>query len=133
MSKKNYNIAKIEKALYDALRLGGVLPNDQIFIGTRPKVDIPTDKDAFIVVSVPSDVVDMNAFGIFIARIDIYVRELNGLKNINRLTELHDKIFDLLPIITPQYGFDFMSELGDSDAHGYHVTLINLTAKAKTN
>lgn len=131
MNNKNYNIAKIEKALYDALRLAGVLPNNQIFIGDRPKVDIPTDKDAFIVVSVPSDVIDMNAFGRFIARIDIYARDLNGLKNINRLTELHDKVFDLLPLITNEYGFTLMSELGDSDSHGYHVTLINLYAKAK--
>ncbi len=131
MNNKNYDIAKIEKALYDALRLSGVLHNSQIFMGTRPKVDIPSDKDAFIVVSVPSDVIDMNAFGNFIARVDIYARDKNGLKNGSRLSELHDKIFDLLPIITPQYGFDLMSELGDSDSLGYHVTLINLYAKAK--
>lgn len=131
MSKKNYNIAKIEKALYDVLRLNNVIHNSQIFLGTRPKVDIPTDKDAFIVVSIPSDVRDRNAFGKFIARIDIYARDLNGLKNINRLTELHDKVFDLLPITTTDYSFDLMSELGDSDSLGYHVTLINLHAIAK--
>lgn len=136
MNNKNYDISKIEKALYDALRLSGVLHNSQIFMGSRPKVDIPSDKDAFIVVSVPSDVIDMNAFGRFIARIDIYVRDkriegTGGLKNVSRLSELHDKVFDLLPIITPQYGFELMGELGDSDSLGYHVTLINLYAIAK--
>ena len=131
MNNKNYDIAKIEKALYDALRLSGVLHNSQIFMGTRPKVDIPSDKDAFIVVSVPSDVIDMNAFGRFIARIDIYARDKNGLKNVTRLSELHDKVFDLLPIITNKYSFDLMGELGDSDSLGYHVTLINLYAIAK--
>ena len=131
MNNKNYDIAKIEKALYDALRLSGVLHNSQIFMGTRPKVDIPSDKDAFIVVSVPSDVIDMNAFGRFIARIDIYARDKNGLKNVTRLSELHDKVFDLLPIITNKYSFDLMGELGDSDSLGYHVTLKNLYAIAK--
>ena len=131
MNNKNYDIAKIEKELYDALRLSGVLHNSQIFMGTRPKVDIPSDKDAFIVVSVPSDVIDMNAFGRFIARIDIYARDKNGLKNATRLSELHDKVFDLLPIITNKYSFDLMGELGDSDSLGYHVTLINLYAIAK--
>ena len=131
MNNKNYDIAKIEKALYDALRFSGVLHNSQIFMGTRPKVDIPSDKDAFIVVSVPSDVIDMNAFGRFIARIDIYARDKNGLKNVTRLSELHDKVFDLLPIITNKYSFDLMGELGDSDSLGYHVTLINLYAIAK--
>jgi len=131
MNNKNYDIAKIEKALYDALRLSGILHNSQIFMGTRPKVDIPSDKDAFIVVSVPSDVIDMNAFGRFIARIDIYARDKNGLKNVTRLSELHDKVFDLLPIITNKYSFDLMGELGDSDSLGYHVTLINLYAIAK--
>lgn len=131
MNNKNYDIAKIEKELYDALRLSGVLHNSQIFMGTRPKVDIPSDKDAFIVVSVPSDVLDMNAFGRFIARIDIYARDKNGLKNVMRLSELHDKVFDLLPIITYKYSFDLMGELGDSDSLGYHVTLINLYAIAK--
>ncbi len=131
MNNKNYDIAKIEKELYDALRLSGVLHNSQIFMGTRPKVDIPSDKDAFIVVSVPSDVMDMNAFGRFIARIDIYARDKNGLKNVTRLSELHDKVFDLLPIITNKYSFDLMGELGDSDSLGYHVTLINLYAIAK--
>ena len=131
MNNKNYDIAKIEKALYDALRLSGVLHNSQIFMGTRPKVDIPSDKDAFIVVSVPSDVIDMNAFGRFIARIDIYARDKNNLKNVTRLSELHDKVFDLLPIITNKYSFDLMGELGDSDSLGYHVTLINLYAIAK--
>lgn len=131
MNNKNYDIAKIEKELYDALRLSGVLHNSQIFMGTRPKVDIPSDKDAFIVVCVPSDVIDMNAFGRFIARIDIYARDKNGLKNVTRLSELHDKVFDLLPIITNKYSFDLMGELGDSDSLGYHVTLINLYAIAK--
>lgn len=131
MNNKNYDIAKIEKELYDALRLSGVLHNSQIFMGTRPKVDIPSDKDAFIVVSVPSDVTDMNAFGRFIARIDIYARDKNNLKNVTRLSELHDKVFDLLPIITNKYSFDLMGELGDSDSLGYHVTLINLYAIAK--
>lgn len=131
MNNKNYDIAKIEKELYDALRLSGVLHNSQIFMGTRPKVDIPSDKDAFLVVSVPSDVVDMNAFGRFIARIDIYARDKNNLKNVTRLSELHDKVFDLLPIITNKYSFDLMGELGDSDSLGYHVTLINLYAIAK--
>lgn len=131
MNNKNYDIAKIEKELYDALRLSGVLHNSQIFMGTRPKVDIPSDKDAFIVVSVPSDVIDMNAFGRFIARIDIYARDKNNLKNVPRLSELHDKVFDLLPIITNKYSFDLMGELGDSDSLGYHVTLINLYAIAK--
>jgi hypothetical protein len=131
MNNKNYDIAKIEKELYDAIRLSGVLHNSQIFMGTRPKVDIPSDKDAFIVVSVPSDVIDMNAFGRFIARIDIYARDKNNLKNVTRLSELHDKVFDLLPIITNKYSFDLMGELGDSDSLGYHVTLINLYAIAK--
>lgn len=131
MNNKNYDIAKIEKELYDALRLSGVLHNSQIFMGTRPKVDIPSDKDAFIVVSVPSDVIDMNAFGRLIARIDIYARDKNNLKNVTRLSELHDKVFDLLPIITNKYSFDLMGELGDSDSLGYHVTLINLYAIAK--
>lgn len=131
MNNKNYDISKIEKELCDALRLSGVLHNSQIFMGTRPKVDIPSDKDAFIVVSVPSEVIDMNAFGRLIARIDIYVRDKNNLKNITRLSELHDKVFDLLPIITNKYSFDLMGELGDSDSLGYHVTLINLYAIAK--
>lgn len=131
MNNKNYDIAKIERALYDALRISGILDNSQIFMGTRPKVDIPSDKDAFIVVSVPSDVIDMNAFGRLIARIDIYARDKNNLKNVTRLSELHDKVFDLLPIITNKYSFDLMGELGDSDSLGYHVTLINLYAIAK--
>lgn len=132
MINKNYSISKIEKFLHDRIVGAGIMTSDLIFLGSRPTVDVDKSKDAYIVISIPSNVIDKNAYGSFIARIEIYVRDLtNGRKNINRLNAIHDQIFDLLPIKTNTYSFDLLSELGEYDTLSYHATFINLDGIAK--
>lgn len=133
MINKNYNISKIEKFLHDILVENSIIASELIYLGSRPSVDIDKSKDAYLVISIPSDVIDKNAYGKFIARIEIYARNVNGRKNIHRLNELHDKIFDLLPIKSEQYTFNLLSELGEYDTLGYHATFINLDSIAKVS
>lgn len=127
----NYDIQNIEKVLADALINGGV--PEKVYKGQRPsKADTMT---AFYVVSVPTSITDLSAYGRCISRIEMFVKnDANGLKNSTKFSLMYSKICSLFPIQNDKYLFDIyptIVPLGN-DNEGFHIQAININTTIKT-
>ena len=91
MMNANYNITKIEGALWNALVSGNVITGDRLFMGSRPSSIAAT---SFIVAGLATDVMDKNAYGTYRMFVDIYAKDLgDGRKDAATLGTLTDKLF----------------------------------------
>lgn len=127
----NYDIQKIEKAIYDAVLSGKVSAN--IFRGQRPS--IAEDMTDFVVVSVPTSITDLSVYGRCTARIEMFVKNDSiGLKNSTRFSIMYAKLCEIFPIQNDTYLFDTyptIIPLGN-DNEGFHVQAININTLIKT-
>lgn len=136
MYNKNLDISKIESAL--CLILVGIVPAANLYPGERP-TDNPKkdDKNApFIVVSVPSNVKDWNAYGHSLVSVDIYIPSLEkGRKPNKAISDMVDKVIAKLPALGEKFSFDLSDvpcrDLGRDD-HSYFVSRITLDCIIKT-
>lgn len=128
----NYDIQKIEQVLADSVKMGGVSEN--IFQGQRPNTGTDGMND-FIVVSVPSPVVDQWAIGQCTSRIEMFVKNTSkGLKNSPRFSVMFTKLKNIFPITHNNYLFDIYPSiipLGN-DNNGFHVQAVNINTIIKT-
>lgn len=120
MISDNYDIQKLEDAL--ATVFSGVSSN--IYKGQRPN-SVNTSLPEFVVVFVPTSVVDWAAYGSCVSRIELFVKNIqpSGLKNSALLTTLAKRVRQLFPIIHDDYLFSDTPThliLGN-DGDGYHV------------
>lgn len=127
----NYDIQNIEKVLADALINGGV--PEKVYKGQRPsKADT---MPAFYVVSVPTSITDLSAYGRCISRIEMFVKnDANGLKNSTKFSLMYAKLCGIFPIQNDKYLFDIyptIVPLGN-DNEGFHVQAININTTIKT-
>ena len=127
---KNYNIAKIEVALWNLCRTA-FGTSIEGFAASRPSsTDTPLSK--FYVVAVPGNVTDYGALGKAYTTIYLYAKNTTkGRKDTAVLSEMHDTLFNFLPYSTEDYFFDFSSEASFPDSLGYHITAINLHMMTK--
>lgn len=127
----NYDIQKIEKALADVVLAGGV--SAKVYKGQRPS--IAKDMTDFVVVSVPTSLTDLAAYGRCTARIEMFVKnDANGLKNSTKFSLMYAKLCDIFPIKYNTYLFDMhptIIPLGN-DNEGFHVQAININTIIKT-
>lgn len=128
----NYDLQKIEAVLAEKVKEKEL--SKYVFKGQRPsKVD--TSMSDFIVVSVPSVLSDMNAYGRCTSRIEIFVKNLSdGTKNSTMLSLKFEKLNQLFPIENDTYLFDIyptIIPLGN-DKEGYNVIAININTLIKT-
>ena len=127
----NYDIQNIEKVLFDVLTNGGV--TEKVYTGQRPSKADPMT--AFYVVSVPTSISDLSAYGRCTCRIEMFVKnDSNGLKNSVRFSKMYSKICSLFPIQNNTYLFDInptIIPLGN-DNEGFHVQAININTIIKT-
>lgn len=133
---KNLDISKIEAALGRVLT--GVMSASNIYTGERP-IENPKKDDEnapFIVVSVPSNVRDKNAYGHTLVSVDMYVPSLDkGRKPNKTISDLTDKVIDKMPSIGNDFSFDTSEmpclSLGRDD-HNYFVSRLTLLCMIKT-
>lgn len=128
----NYDIQELEKALADVLRGAGISPN--IFEGQRPSLS--GSMNDFIVVSVPTAIIDRSAFGTCNVRIEVFVKNITstGEKNTKKFSVIFKKIAQLFPITHNTYLFDShpsIIPLGN-DGEGFHAQAINIHTTIKT-
>lgn len=127
---KNYNIAKIEVALWNLCRTA-FGTSMEVYAGSRP-ASVATTLEKFCVVAIPGNVTDYGALGKAYTTIYLYAKNTStGRKNTTVLSEMHDTLFNFLPYSTDDYFFDFSSEASFPDSIGYHVIAINLHMMTK--
>lgn len=127
----NYDIQKIEKALADVVLAGGI--SAKVFKGQRPS--IAKEMTDFVVVSVPTSLTDLAAYGRCTSSIKMFVKnESNGLKNSTKFSLMYTKLCSIFPIQNDTYLFDVnptLVSLGN-DNEGFHVQAININTIIKT-
>lgn len=122
MDLKQLDTSKIEKAMYDYLKANNVC---SFIMGGRRNASKSEDKMVYC--NAPLDVYDDVAIGKTMMRIEIYVKQRSGFKNASVLTDIHDKIVDLLPVTLGNYSFEYNSELSGYDGEtGFDYIFINV-------
>ena len=120
----NYDQSEIEKTLRDMVKQAAVSEN--IFCGVRPK---NTDKkmEDFVVVKVTGGITDMAAYGNTTCSIDLYVRDVGGIKNGAKLSAMFRKIDELIPRQQGKLLLNNMRVIADvPDGYGFTVRMINI-------
>lgn len=120
----NHDITSIESALFLALK--STLPNTNVFASRRSST---SNSDLVVVGRCVTEVVDKNAFGQTICRVEVYVKEKGGLKDAARMTDIKKKIMAALPFKTQSYTFTYMSNIpiGFDQNTRYDLEVVNLT------
>lgn len=129
MITDNYDIQKLEDTL--ATTFAGVSSN--IYKGQRPS-SVNTSLPEFVVVSVPTSLNDLAAYGSCACRIELFVKnKTDGTKNSVLLTTLAKKVRQVFPIIHNDYLFDNYPRLLilGNDGNGYHVHAFQFQATIK--
>lgn len=126
----NYDIQEIEAALAAFVLDAGVSSN--VFQGQRPSNKMSVA--SFIVVSVPTQITDLSAYGSCIGRIEMFVQnDERGLKKGKVFSSMYRKLVNAFPINHDKYLFDIhpsIIQLGN-DKDGYHVQAININTLIK--
>ena len=126
----NYDIQEIEKTLAAFVKDAGVSQN--VFEGQRPSnsMSLPS----FVVVSVPTSVSDLAAYGSCTSRIELFVQnDKEGLKKGKVFSSMYRKMAQSFPIKHNKYLFDThptIIQLGNDD-DGYFVQAININTLIK--
>lgn len=130
--KLTYDIQEIENVLADFCKSADL--SKHIFKGQRPS-NSKVPMKSFLVVSVPSGVTDLAAYGRCSSRIEIFVKNLsNGTKNGDEFSLIYKKLVEAFPIQNDTYLFDThpnIIQLGN-DKNGYFVQAININTIIKS-
>lgn len=130
--KLTYDIQEIENVLADFCKSADLSKN--IFKGQRPN-NIDTKMSDFSVVSVPSGVTDLAAYGRCVSRIEMFVKNLSdGTKNGVKFSLMYRKLVEAFPIQNDTYLFELhprIIQLGN-DKNGYFVQALNINTIIKT-
>lgn len=126
----NYDIQEIEKALVEFIASTGL--TQPVYEGQRPSNNV--SMASFFVVSVPTSISDIAAYGTCTARIEMFVKNTSdGLKQSKVFSNMYRKISESFPIKNEKYLFDIhpsIIQLGN-DKDGYHVQAININTIIK--
>lgn len=118
----------IETALYDLLK---TVYTGNVYCGNRPTI-IEKKEAEFIVVKAANGGKDIEANHRIISSkkvcsIQIWTRDIgNGMKNMQLESSIRTLIFTLIPVVTGNYKFTYMNDIGSRDLLGFHGKYINL-------
>ena len=127
----NYDIGSIENDLWQALKSAKVCP--VIYPNRRPTA-ITTTASAFVVAKVVTEIMDKTAFGRNICRVEVYTKELSGVKDSAKMSLYSKNVMKALPIVTDKYEFTYLSNIPlGLDGTGYDVDAININVLIKYN
>lgn len=118
---------KIELAAYNyaVSTITGIV--DKIGCGTRSTIDNPASSVYF---NAPIVILDNGALSKTTMRIEIYVKDIAGSKNITKITQIRDALIPLFEkgvLISDAYFMAFVSDITGSDGNGFHYCFLNLS------
>lgn len=129
MSFNTFDITTIEDEVKEIVKGLGI--SSKIYTN-RPKVSDATSD--FIVVSISGGTEDRKAYGECIIDINLFAKDINGLKNGKRLSVMFCKLAKGFPCSTSRLIFDTdFNVLGDTpDEFGYHARIIRIKTTIKS-
>ena len=129
MINANYDTNMIENELWQAMRAASACP--MVYANRRPS-SVTKNADTFIVVRSVTEISDKTAFGNTICRIEIYVKEVGGVKNSTKASAITQLVMDALPVETSKYLFTYLSGMSlGLDNTGYDVEAVNINVLIK--
>ena len=131
MTNANYDIGSIENALWQGMKAADVCP--VVYANRRPStITSSSTTKAFIVTKAVTEIVDKTGYGKNICRVEIYTKELGGVKDSANMTLYSKKVMAALPIVTDKYQFDYLSNIPlGLDNTGYDVEAVNINVIIK--
>lgn len=131
----NFSISDLETTVQRQVR--EIFRGDKAGVySNRPKATRPME-DNFFVVRVADSVIDTLAYGTCTLAIDIFVKDVENLKNNKRLEYLQSKLMENIPLLIPSDRNEYELEntprvLGDTpDDYGYHARIITFSTIIK--
>ena len=124
----SYDISEIRQEVMNIVRNIGVskkvLPN-------RPKATSPATD--FVVVSLVNGVSDLAAYGDCTIRIDLFAKDIDGIINDKKLSNMYQSLIAGFPAASGRLIFDTeWNILGDTpDDFGFHARLIRIKTTIK--
>lgn len=127
----NYDIGEIENALWQGLKSANVCP--VIYPNRRP-TSTATVTPVFMVAKVVTEIVDKTGYGRNMCRVEVYTKDLSGVKDSAKMSLYSKKVMSALPIVTDKYVFSYLSNIPlGLDSTGYDVDAININVLIKYN
>lgn len=122
---RKLDAGKIETALYNFIRPMFEMDDVYVMGGTR---NSSKNESKSVYCNAPIEIKDLNAYGKTVARIEIYVKKIDGIKNAAEISRIHDAIVGSLQksVRIEDYGFSYMNEIPGDDRAGYNFIFINL-------
>lgn len=119
----DFDISAIENNVIDIVRDLGV--SSKVY-PNRPKA--AESASDFVVINVASGINDLAAYGECTVRIDLFAKDINGIKNRNKLSSMYQKLIKGFPASSGRLLFETeFNTLGDTpDDFGYHARLIRI-------
>lgn len=127
MIESKLSISRIEKMLRVAMKS---VYDGEVFYHSRIPLSESKLTD-FMVVKVNGNLsgtiaTDEVLTGGGLVMIQLWAKDRSGVKNVNKLIEMRDKLMSILPYKTEDYKIVYHSEIGSRDAIGFHSEFINL-------
>lgn len=131
MTNANYDIGSIEDALWQGMKTAAVCP--VVYANRRPStITSTTTTKAFIVAKAVTEIVDKTGYGKNICRVEIYTKELGGVKDSANMSLYSKAVIAALPIATSKYEFTYLSNIPlGLDNTGYDVEAVNINVIIK--
>lgn len=109
------------KELYGKMKSVCAGVSSSIFTSDRPD-STATPMDDFIVVALPSKINDRYAYGVTTCRFTLFARDISGVENYTRLSELQRALLLALPFDDGECRITEPTPLpGGSDGVGFHT------------
>ena len=120
----NFDQSIIEGKLAEIIRKSGI--SERVFQGHRPSATEEKMND-FVVVKVTGKIYDRLAYGDTVCSVDLFARDIRGLKNSKRLSEMYKKLNAVLPVTDEFLMLGQATPIADtSDGFGFTVRMINI-------
>ena len=124
----DFDISAIEDEIISIIRSLGV--SKKVY-PNRPKIADPSSD--FVVVSAINGVEDLSVYGTCAISIDLFAKDLDGIKNNKKLSVMYQKLRKGFPAESGRLLFDTeWNILGDTpDDFGFHARLIRVKTTIK--
>ena len=128
MMMNNFDISAIREEVMDIVTNLGV---SQKVLPNRPKATSPASD--FVVVSLVNGVSDLAAYGDCTIRIDLFAKDVDGIINDRKLSNMYQRLVTGFPAESGRLLFDKeWNILGDTpDDFGFHARLIRIKTTIK--
>lgn len=123
----SYDIPSIESALFQEIKKLGLVPTENLFVGSRPS-SVPENMGEFLVVKALTGIDDQFAYGTVVVGVHVYVKNMTGgIRDSAKFTTAFNAITAVLPIELAKYRFQYQNNSNIvQDGLGWSVQIFNL-------